>query len=108
MIASGASSEAGGVPGTVHSFRYFDGNLQVLVTTVNSSADEAELSFGDCVTAGRQYTNIFSNTIRPGVTNTAVAEFEAVPPGKGVLYGNIWIGSSSELEVELPVPAIGQ
>jgi hypothetical protein len=107
VIASGAAFEAAGVSGTVHSFRYFDGNFQVIVTTVNNGVDEAEVRFDDYVTGGRQFNNVFGNSIRPTVTNTVLTVFEGAPAGEGTLYGNIWIGNVSEQEIQLPVPPIG-
>ena len=107
VAASGATYEARGITGTVHSFRYFDGNLQVVVTAVNNSDDEGYLGFGDYVTGGREFTNVFSCSIRPTVTSTYIVAFEDVPPGAGTLYGNLWYGNGSELEVTLDVPALG-
>lgn len=107
VAASGATYEAQGITGTVHSFRYFDGDLQVVVTTVNNSDDEGYLGFIDYVTGGRQFSNVFSYSVRPTVTSTYMVTFEDVPSGAGTLYGNVIYGNISELDVVIDVPALG-
>ncbi|MGE0308255.1 MAG: hypothetical protein AB7Q27_21140 [Acidimicrobiia bacterium] len=111
VAASGAvfegQDEGQGIVGTVHSFRMFDGNLQVVVTTVNNSQVEGELSFSDYVSEGREFSNVFSNSVRPTVTSTALNIFEGVPTSGGTLYGFIWADGIGVTEPSLAVPPLG-
>jgi hypothetical protein len=111
VVASGAvfegDDEGRGIVGTVHSFRYFDGDLQVLVTTVNNSQVEGELRFEDYVSEGRQFSNVFGNSVYPTVTSTVQNAFENVPASGGTLYGHIWADGHGVEEPTLDVPPLG-
>lgn len=111
VASSGAQfagiDEGSGITGTVHSFRYFDGGLQVIVTTANNSSVEGEVRFEDYVSDGRQFTNFFGNAVRPTVTQTVINSFEDVPAVGGTLYGHVWADHIGLVEIELSVPPLG-
>jgi hypothetical protein len=99
--------EGAGIVGTVHSFRYFDGDLQVVVTTVNDSQVEGELYFGGYVSEGGAFVNGFSNPVRPSATSTVINTFRSVPGGGGVLEGAIRADGIDVAEATLDVPPLG-
>lgn len=110
VVAGGVTfegiDEGEGIIGEVHSFRHFDGVLQLIITTTNRSAVEGYLSFGDYVSGGQQFSQAIGNPVRPGASMTYLEAFEGAPSGGGVAYGHIWADGIGVREVELTVPPL--
>ena len=101
------TDEGAGVRGTIHSVRYFDGNLQFVTLTENHSNVDAYISVDEYVSAGRQLTNIYGNPARPTVVNANIDVFEGVPEDGGTGYGHIWADGIGVVVFEVAVPPAG-
>lgn len=101
------TDEGAGVTGTIHSVRYFDGNLQFVTLTENHSNVEAYISVDEYVSAGQQLTNVFASPVRPTIVNANLDIFEGAPEDGGTGYGHIWADGIGVVEFEVAVPPAG-
>lgn len=101
----GTVYEAGGISGRIHSIRYFDGNLQFLITTTNSGPSKGWVQVTEYAAEGKQYANVFGNELLPVVTSTYMDAFEEAPAG-GVGYGIVWVDGTGQKEFQVQVPPL--
>ena len=99
--------EGEGVTGTIHSVRYFDGNLQFVTLTENNGTVEANISVDEYVSAGQQLSNVFANPVRPTIVSANIDVFEGAPEDGGTGYGHLWADGIGVVEFEVIVPPAG-
>ena len=92
----------------IHSFRFLDGQLQILVTNENQTTAQGGLNFSTYTIAGQQYPGSCCNAASPGVTNTEVSEFANVPGGGGTAAATLTVDQSAAGDdIAVDVPALG-
>jgi hypothetical protein len=96
----------GSVVATVHSFRLFDGQLQIVMTNTNHATAEGGLSFTDYAANGKGYNGMCCGMALPNTTETSMSGFDGAPGG-GTAQGRCYVSGSSNGIIELAVPAIG-
>jgi len=96
----------GSVDATVHSFRLFDGKLQIVVTNTNHASAEGGLSFLDYTANGKGYSGSCCGEALPGTAETAMSSFDGAPGG-GTAYATFLVSNSGSMKVELAVPPLG-
>lgn len=96
----------GSVTATIHSFRYFDNSVKIVVTTKNDSNVNAELMFTSYTSGGQQFGQAMGDEALPGITRTSIEEFDGAPAG-GKAYGHIWVAGSEAEAPVVDVPAMG-
>lgn len=99
-------SWTGTVDANVHSFRLFDGELQIVMTNTNHASAKGGLSFTEYTANGKGYSGACCGDALPGTTETSEHGFDGAPGG-GTAYGMFFVGGISSQKVELAVPALG-
>lgn len=99
---------SGQLTAKVHSFRFLDGELQILVTNENQTTAQGGLSFSTYRVAGEQYQGSCCEVALPGVTRTGVWKFPNVPGGGGMAAAGLTVDQSGASDnIEVDVPALG-
>jgi hypothetical protein len=99
-------SWTGSVDATVHSFRLFDGQLQIVMTNTNHATAEGGLSFTDYAANGKGFSGLCCGNALPNTTETSLSAFDGAPSG-GTAQGRFFVSGSANGTIELAVPAIG-
>jgi hypothetical protein len=106
QVVEGTDAGEGAV-GTIHSVRYFDGNLQFVTIIENHSNVEAYISVEEYVSAGQQLLNSVANPVRPTIVNANIDVFENAPEDGGTGYGHLWADGIGVTEFQVAVPPAG-
>ncbi len=101
-----SDSYTGSASITIHSIRYFDGDVQVMAILKNATDASAHIYWSGYVSNGSQATNAVTTTdALPGVTRMEQARFTKTTAG-GVAYGDLVIDNSSH-KFQVTVPPLG-
>ena len=111
VLGSGATFEGtgagAGITGTVHSIRYLDGNLEVVVTTKNEGLVPGRLVLDAYRRDGVRYLPEGRPApVAPGDTATSLVVFDdvAAPGDDGTLVGRVLARRRTVAPVRLAVP----
>ena len=99
---------SGQLQARIHSFRFLDGHLQILVTNENQTTAQGGLTFSTYTVAGQQYPGTCCDAAPPGATKTSLSEFPNVAGGGGTATATVTVdqtGATDAIKVE--VPALG-
>ncbi len=92
----------------IHSFRFLDGDLQILVTNENQTTAPGGLTFSTYTVAGQQYPGTCCDAAPPGTTTTGLSEFRNVAGGGGTATATVMVNRASATDaVKVDVPALG-
>ncbi len=105
---TGQDTWSGQLQAKIHSFRFLDGRLQVLVTNENQTSAQAGLTFQTYTVNGEQSRGTCCDLASPGVTKTSLSEFPNVPSGGGTAAARLTVDQSGMADaVEIEVPTLG-